>query len=45
VVAFLHAAVESEETTASWRGNAGNVIFVCVFIVALIGVLVWWLRR
>ena len=34
-----------EETAADWGAGAKNVIFICVFLLALIAAAIWWLRR
>ena len=33
------------ETAHSWGEGAKNVIFICVFLLAMIAVAIWWLRR
>ena len=34
-----------EDTTTEWKHGAGNVIFLCVFVIGLMVVAAWWLRR
>jgi hypothetical protein len=34
-----------QDTTTEWKQGAGNVLFLCAFLVGLIVVAVWWLRR
>ena len=36
---------QAQDTTTEWKQGAGNVIFLCVFIIGLIVAAVWWLRR
>ena len=36
---------QAKDTTAEWKEGAGNVLFLCVFIIGLIVVAIWWLRR
>jgi hypothetical protein len=33
------------ETARDWGEGAKNVIFICVFLLVVIAVAVWWLRR
>ena len=33
------------ETASDWHAGARDVIFICVFLLALIAAAVWWLRR
>ena len=35
----------AQETARDWGEGAKNIIFLCVFLLALIAVAVWWLRR
>jgi hypothetical protein len=39
------ALAQVQDTTTEWKQGAGNVIFLCVFIIGLIVAAVWWLRR
>ena len=41
----LVANVVAQDTTTEWKQGAGNVLFLCLFIIGLIVVAVWWLRR
>jgi len=41
----LLAAADEADKGHNIRGSAGNVVFLCVFFLAAIVVLVWWLRR
>jgi hypothetical protein len=34
-----------EETARDWGEGAKNVIFICVFLLVVIAVAIWWLRR
>jgi len=34
-----------QDTTTEWKQGAGNVIFLCLFVIGLIVAAVWWLRR
>ena len=34
-----------EETARDWGAGAKNVIFICVFLLVVIAVAIWWLRR
>jgi hypothetical protein len=43
-MALLAQAAEPD-TTTEWKQGAGNVLFLCLFIIGLIVVAVWWLRR
>ena len=42
VAAFL---AQAQDTTTEWKQGAGNVMFLCVFIIGLIAAAIWWLRR
>ena len=33
------------ETAHDWGEGAKNVIFICVFLLVVIAVAIWWLRR
>ena len=35
----------AQETARDWGDGAKNVIFICVFLIALIAAAIWWLRR
>jgi len=39
------ALAQVQDTTTEWKLGAGNVIFLCVFIIGLMVVAAWWLRR
>ena len=43
VVTILFLA--QQETTRDWGEGAKNVIFICVFLLVVIAVAIWWLRR
>ena len=43
VVTILFLA--QEETARTWGEGAKNVIFICVFLLVVIAVAIWWLRR
>jgi hypothetical protein len=36
---------QARDTPTEWKQGAGNVLFVCLFIIGLIVALIWWLRR
>ena len=36
---------QAQDTTTEWKQGAGNVIFICLFIIGLMVVAAWWLRR
>jgi len=36
---------QAQDTATEWKQGAGNVIFICLFIIALMVVAAWWLRR
>ena len=36
---------QSQDTPTEWKQGAGNVLFICLFIIGLIVVAIWWLRR
>jgi hypothetical protein len=40
-----HWVAQAEDTTTEWKHGAGNVIFLCVFVIGLMVVAAWWLRR
>ena len=33
------------ETARDWGEGAKNIIFICVFLLVVIAVAIWWLRR
>jgi len=37
--------IVGEAATNTFRDGLGNIIFICVFLLVLLGVLIWWLRR
>ena len=39
------ALAQVQDTPTEWKQGAGNVIFLCVFIIGLMVVAAWWLRR
>jgi hypothetical protein len=39
------AVAQAQDTATEWKQGAGNVIFLCVFIIGLIVAAIWWLRR
>ena len=44
-LALAQAVAQAKDTATEWKEGAGNVIFLCVFIIGLIAAMVWWLRR
>ena len=42
---LLAVLAQAQDTATEWRQGAGNVIFLCAFIIGLICVAIWWLRR
>jgi hypothetical protein len=42
---LARVVAQAQDTATEWKQGAGNVIFLCVFIIGLIVVAVWWLRR
>jgi len=45
VVAAIEAAVPLAQTASDWESSTKNLIFICVFFLAVIAVIIWWLRR
>ena len=42
---LARAVAQAQDTTTEWKQGAGNVIFLCVFVIGLMVIAVWWLRR
>ena len=36
---------QAQDTPSEWKQGAGNVIFLCLFLIGLIAAAIWWLRR
>ena len=34
-----------QDTATEWKQGAGNIIFLCLFVIGLIVAAAWWLRR
>ena len=45
IAALSTHLAEAPDTATEWKQGAGNVIFLCLFIIGLIIAAVWWLRR
>ena len=44
-LALAHAVAQAQDTTTEWKQGAGNVMFLCLFVIGLIVAAIWWLRR
>ena len=44
-MAPIDATVLLAQTASEWKDTTKNVIFICVFLLVVIAVAVWWLRR
>ncbi len=45
LLVLARGLAQAQDTTTEWKQGAGNVIFLCVFIIGLIVAAIWWLRR
>ena len=45
MTATVATVLAQAETASDWKAGAKDVIFICVFLLALMAVAVWWLRR
>ena len=42
---LMAVLAQAKDTTTEWKEGAGNVMFLCLFLIGLIIVAIWWLRR
>ena len=45
MTAPIQATVLLAQSAGEWKDSTKNVIFICVFALAVIAAAVWWLRR
>jgi hypothetical protein len=42
---LARVVAQAQDTTTEWKQGAGNVMFLCLFVIGLIVAAIWWLRR